>query len=66
MPKQLRYAIKQKLESVMVEMQKAADKTTEVGVIFKDEHPEYYDGFAAIVQGQLGLKEAVQNLSDAI
>ena len=66
MPKQFRYAIKQKLTSVTVELQKAMDKTTEVGVLFKDTHPEYYDGFSAIVQGIMQLKEAVENMSDAI
>lgn len=66
MPKQFRWALKQKLMSVMIEMQKAADKLTEVAVLFKDEHPEYYEAFSAIITSELGLKEAVQNMSDAI
>lgn len=66
MPKQFRWAIKQKLTSAIVEMQKAMDKVTEVGVLFEKDHPEHYEAFSAIVAGLSGLKDATQNMSDTI
>jgi exonuclease VII small subunit len=66
MPKQIRYAIKQKLTSVQIETQKAMDKVTEVGAMFEKEHPDLYEILCAIAQGYAALKEAVENFSNGI
>lgn len=64
MPKQIRYAIKQKLQGAINELQKAADKLTEVGSLYEKDHPEYYDAYCGLITGVSQIKEAVQNMSD--
>lgn len=66
MPKQMRYAIKQKLTSAIVEQQKAADKLTEVGLLFEKDHPDIYQTFCDIIAAQVQLKEMVQQVSNDI
>jgi soluble cytochrome b562 len=66
MPSNFRQNIKQKLSSVQIEIQKAMDKTTEVGILFEKDHPDYYEGFCQIVAGLDQLRDAVSKMSDAI
>lgn len=66
MPNSFRQNMKQKLTSVQIEIQKAMDKTTEVGLLFEKDHPDYFEGFCQIVAGLSQIKEAVEKMSDAI
>ena len=66
MPKQNRYSIKQKLDTVMKELDRAQTKLIEVAQPFKTVHVTYYNRFSEIVTGVEALKKVVEILSDSI
>lgn len=66
MPKQARYQIKQKLDTVISEITKAQDKLTEVGALFKEQHPDYYDGFCSLIATLDQLRIATEVMRDSI
>jgi len=49
MPKQRRYAIKQNLQTIINELQKAEDKLVETGQLYKEIHPDVYERFGGIL-----------------
>lgn len=66
MPKQHRYAIKQDLQTIINEINKAEDKLIEVGQLYKDVHPDYYERFCSILAIFEELIKIVKELQDNI
>lgn len=65
MPSSFRQNIKQKLTSVQIEIKKAMDKVTEVGLLYENDHPDYYEAYCGIVAGLEQIRQAVENMSNA-
>ena len=66
MPKQKRWLVKQKLNTVIGELVRVETKIVEVGVLYKDLHPEIYDKFSTIFAAIASLQGTIIFLRDLI
>lgn len=64
MPKQIRWAIRQSLTSVMNYLTKAILTLTSVGKMYETDHPDYYEAYCEIAAGLQQIKDAVQKMYD--
>jgi len=66
MPKDSRWRIKQKLDSILKELERAETKLIEVGILYKELHPDIYEKFSLILAGLETFKDTLKSLRDEI
>lgn len=66
MPRQKRYALKQKLNSANAGIEKAISCIVEVGRLYEENHPEYYEKFAELVALLDMANAALTEIKDSI
>ena len=66
MPKDSRWRIKQKLDSILKELERAETKLIEVGILYKELHPDIYEKFGLILAGLETFKDTLKSLRDEI
>jgi hypothetical protein len=66
MPRQTRWAIKQKLDTVLKELERIENKLVEVGILYKELHPEIYEKYALVLAGVSAFKDSIKSLRDEV
>lgn len=66
MPKQQRYAIKQKLDTIVIELERAQGKIAEVAEPYEQEHPDYYNVFQQAGYGLMTVIQIIREISKEI
>ena len=66
MPKQKRWAVKQKLNTTLFELDKVENKIAEVGVLYKEFHPDIYEKFSTVLAAVDSLKGTITFIRDTL